>query len=137
MRPASRVLGILAVSLVAASCGPLNVSGFKDDLRFGTGIDYSAMKLTGESTSFTVATTPTVSFRIESAANFDGRFVRLYLNTLEQKDFAACANKDAHICLSAFNVSNPGTYEVKGYLVDTIVDIGKETLVTSATLTLH
>jgi hypothetical protein len=123
----------VAFAALSVSCGALP-GAFKDDLRFGTGIDYGAMKLTGEGTSFAAGP---ISFRVESAANFDGRFVRLYLNALEQKDFSACANADAHICLSAFNVSNPGTYEVKAYLVATVVDIGKETLVTSSSFTVH
>ena len=120
--------------LVLAGCGG---SGFKDELTFGTGIDATGFKLTGASDSFDVSTTKTVWFRLESAANFDNRFVRLYLNKLEQKDFAACAAKDSHICLSSFGVSTPGTYTVDAYLVQTVIDIGKETLVTSKTLTLR
>lgn len=112
-------------------------SAFKDELKFGTGINYSAFQLTGEATTFDKLTTRQLSFRLESSANFSGRFVRLYLNTLEQKDFTACANADAHLCLSSFPVSTVGTYDVKAYLVDTVIDIGKETLVTSATFTLQ
>jgi len=139
-----RCVTLLAVIVSLVSCGTLpgpkdagSGGGFKDELKFGTGINYGAMQLTGEATSFDVLTTRQLSFRLESAANFDGRFVRLYLNSLEQKDFSGCANADAHICLSSFNVSTPGTYEVKAYLVATVIDIGKETLVTSATFSLR
>lgn len=125
---------VLVVGLLVLGCGG---SSFKDELTFGTGIDSSGFSLTGASDSFDVATTSSVWFRMESAANFNGRFVRLYFNKLEQKDYAACAQKDAHICLSSFAVSTPGTYQVDAYLVETVVDIGKETLVTSKTLTLH
>jgi len=49
---------------------------------------------------------------------------------------AGCASADSNSCLSQLAVSTPGTYEVKAYLVQTVVDIGKETLVASKTLTL-
>jgi hypothetical protein len=122
---------VLFCALALASCGS---GGFKDDLRFGSGS--TGFDLTGESDTFNVATTRMVYFRFESAANFDNRFVRLYFNKLEQKDFAACASADAHLCVSGFAVSTPGTYQVEGYLVQTVVDIGKETLVAKKTLTL-
>lgn len=135
---------LLLLALALTSCGSAstpdggtNNSGFKDELKFGTGINYAAMQLTGEGTTFNLALNRQLSFRLESAANFSGRFVRLYFNGLEQKDFSGCANADAHLCLSSFNVSQKGTYEVKAYLVKTVVDIGEETLVTSATLTLE
>jgi hypothetical protein len=134
---------VLAGVLALAACGSTDGGSdagngtFKDELKFGTGIDYAAFQLTGEGTSFDTAVNKTIAFRLESSANFDGRFVRLYFNTLEQKDFAGCANADAHLCLSSFPVSTPGSYVVKAYLVKTNVDIGVETEVTSATLTLR
>lgn len=142
-RFAMRTSSWLFFTLALAACGSTTTpdggssGGFKDELKFGTGINYSAMQLTGEATSFDLALNRQLSFRLESAANFSGRFVRLYFNGLEQKDFSGCANADAHLCLSSFNVSQAGTYEVKAYLVKTVVDIGEETLVTSATLTLR
>lgn len=136
MKPTLAFVALFASSVLSVSCASSPTTSFKDDLRFGTGIDYSAMKVTGESTTFSKAPS-LIAFRLESAANFDGRFVRLYLNGLDQKDFAACASKDAHICLSSFSIGNPGTYEVKAFLVQTVVDIGKETLVTSATITVR
>jgi hypothetical protein len=139
MRSIALLVVFLSVSC-GSSPGPKDggtTGAFKDELKFGTGINYSAFQLTGEATSFDVLTTRQLSFRLESSANFSGRFVRLYLNSLEQKDFTGCANADAHLCLSSFPVSTAGTYDVKAYLVDTVIDIGKETLVTSATFTLR
>ena len=127
-------LAALACLVCLTACGG---GDFKDDLAFGTGVDGTGMALTGESTTFTVGGGLTLWFRFESAADFDGRFVRLYFDSLEQKDFAACAAKDTHICLSQFHVSNPGSYEVKAYLVKTNIDIGEETLVATKTLTLQ
>jgi hypothetical protein len=132
MRPS---LFCLASLLALAGCG--SGGSFKDDLQFGTGLDGTGMGLTGISESFDTKTTKALWFRLESAANFDNRFVRLYLNKLEQKDYASCAAADAHICLSQFSVSTPGTYAVDAYLVQTIIDIGKETLVTKRTFTLR
>jgi len=130
-------VGIATLLLTSCLTSSTPEDGFKDELKFGTSINYAAMQLIGPAESFDLATTKMLSFRLESAANFDGRFVRLYLNGLEQKDFSACANKDAHICLSSFAVSTKGTYQVKAYLVATTVDIGTETLVTSATFSLR
>ena len=127
-------LALVGMSGVAG-CEP--AGPFTDSLTFGTGVTGTGFTLVGESESFSVATTHVLWFRVESSANFDGRFVRLYLNKLEQKDFAGCANPDAHLCLSQFSVSQPGTYEVEAYLVQTINDIGKETFVASARLTLE
>ncbi|MBI5547430.1 MAG: hypothetical protein HY901_26405 [Deltaproteobacteria bacterium] len=130
---------LLVVSSVIAfaGCSGTGDGDFKDELRFGTGMNAASMTLTGQAESFDLATTSMLTFRMESSAAFDGRFVRLYFNRLEQKDFSACASKDAHICLSQFAVSSPGTYEVKAYLVKTILDIGEETLVASRSFTLR
>ena len=125
-------IGILA-ALTLTTCGG---DTFKDDLSFGTGVAGTGFDLIGQSDTFDLTLNSVIWFRFESSANFSGRFVRLYFNKLEQKDFAACANADAHICLSQFTVSNPGTYEVEGYLVKTNIDIGEETLVAKRTLTL-
>ncbi len=139
-----RALPVILFVLVGAGgisgCGPVSGGtgdGFTDGLTFGTGVTGTGFTLSGESEAFALATTPVVWFRLESSANFDGRFVRLYLNKLEQKDFAGCANPDAHLCLSQFSVSQPGTYNVDAYLVQTVIDIGKETFVASATLRLE
>lgn len=122
---------LLVAAALALSCS--GGDGFKDDLTFGTGMDAAAMKLTGEGTSFEAG--KLVYFRLESAAKFDNRFVRLYFNKIENKDFAACASTDGHLCLTGFQVSNPGTYEVSGYLVKTVIDIGDETLIATRTIT--
>lgn len=133
-------LFLVAVALCASSCLPSEddaTTTFKDDLRFGTGLGGNGFQLVGESETFTKATTSMLTFRLESSANFEGRFVRLYFDGLTNKDFAACANPDAHICLSSFPTVNPGTYTVKAYLVKTTVDIGKETFVASRTITVN
>jgi len=126
----------LAATTLALSCSGGSDGAFKDSLTFGTGVDSTGFKLVGESSTFDGnGGARNLWFRFESSANFSGRFVRLYLNTLSQKDFAACASADAHICLSQMTV-NPGTYEVKGYLVKSNLDIGEETLVATSTLTI-
>ena len=131
-RPPLCLIAVLAL----AGCGGGGGS-FKDDLSFGTGVDATFQALVGVADSFDTRTTSLVWFRMESSASFEGRFVRLYFNTLEQKDYAGCASQDAHICVSQFAVSTPGTWQVKAYLVKTVIDIGQETLVASHTLTLR
>jgi hypothetical protein len=134
------ILFALAGMMAFSACdseNALSTDGFRDSLAFGTGFGGNGFSLTGESDTFEVATTSMLTFRMESSANFDGRFVRLYFNDITNKDFAACASADAHICLSQFPVSTPGTYVVDAYLVQTIIDIGKETFVASHTFTLE
>jgi hypothetical protein len=127
----------LAGTVGVSACGPASGDGgFTDSLTFGTGITGNGFSLAGESATFDVATTPMVAFRLESEANFDNRFVRLYFNKIANKDFAACASPNAHLCLSQFPVTTPGTYVVDAYLVQTVIDIGKETFVAKSTLTL-
>lgn len=127
-------IALATLLALALSCG----GGSKDELEFGTGLDSTGMGLAGEGTTFTVGSGgTTLYFRLESTADFDGRFVRLYFSSVEYKDFSACAAKNTHVCLSGFHVSNPGTFEVKGYLVKDNLGIGEETLVATKSLTLQ
>lgn len=126
----------LLLTMGCMACGGTSSGSFHDELKFGTGIDGTGFGLVGVAESFSLAANRSLYFRFESQAKFDNRFVRLYFNKLEQKDFSACAAVDSHICLSSFTVSNAGTYNVEAFLVKTVVDIGQETLVASRTLTL-
>jgi hypothetical protein len=120
--------------LVVASCG--SQSEFSNKLTFGTGYTASDLALTGESNSFSLAQLGSgpIYFRFESAADIGNRFVRLYFNDIYNYDFTPTQNY-GHILISYIYVSNEGTYQVKADLVETIIDIGKETHVVDATLT--
>ncbi len=72
--------------------------------------------------------------RLESAADIDGRFVRLYTNDITNKDYPA-VQETGHITLSNYPVTNAGTYLVKAFYVQTIIDIGEETLIATNTIT--
>ena len=111
---------------------------FKDSLTFGTGITGTGFTLAGEATTFSLAALGggSIWFRLESAADIDGRFVRLYTDDLTNKDYTA-VQETGHLTLSSFPVTNPGTYQVKAYYVKTVVDIGEETLVAASTLTIN
>jgi hypothetical protein len=131
---------ILSTMLVLLGLGVITGCGepdaFKDSLTFGTGITGTGFTLVGESTTFSLATLggKPLWFRLESAADLDGRFVRLYTDGITNKDFTD-VQKTGHITLSNYPVTNAGTYQVKGYYVQTIIDIGKETLVAGNTIT--
>ncbi|MGC4122953.1 MAG: hypothetical protein QM765_51965 [Myxococcales bacterium] len=112
-------------------------SGSQNALTFGTARDATGAGLAGESTTFTVGSGLTLWFRLESIADFDGRFVRLYFNSAEPRDFPACADTFTYICLSQFQVSTPGTYTVEAYLVKMSGGTAQETLVATQTLTLQ
>ncbi len=128
-----RLLALVAVATLTTCAG--SDGGFKDALTFGTGVN--GMELAGEATAFdSVGGAANLWFRFESKANFSGRFVRLYFNTLTQKDYASCASADAHICLSQVRLDK-GTWQVKGYLVKTNLDIGEETLVATSSITVQ
>jgi len=129
------IRGILVLVTLAllASCG--DQDSFKDSLTFGTGITGTGFTLAGEGTTFSLKELKggPIWFRLESAADIDGRFVRLYFNDITNKDYTA-VQKYGHITLSSFAATNAGTYKVKGYYVQTVIDIGKETLVAGSTL---
>jgi hypothetical protein len=134
MKKATWLLAFLGLGL-GAGCGTQD--SFKDSLTFGTGITGTGFTLTGEATTFSLQTLAggQVWFRLESVADLDGRFVRLYFNGITNKDYTA-VQKYGHITLASFPATTAGTYEVKGYYVQTVIDIGKETLVASNTFTL-
>lgn len=130
---------ILFLVLLGAGCGGGGDS-FHDSLTFGTGLAGTGFDLVGESNTFSLAQTGgTIWFRFESAADFDGRFVRLYLYSgsypYAQQDYVP-PQKNGHILLSSFRATDPDTYSVKSYLVETIIDIGKEDHVIDAPLTI-
>jgi hypothetical protein len=131
---------VFALAMFATSCGSgSGNSDFKNSLTFGTGLGGNGFQLVGENTSFSIAMLGAGSqlyFRLESADDMAGRTVRLYFNDTTNKDFQN-PQSYGHILLSAFPITNSGDYTVKGYLVEQVgPDIGKETFVASAQLTM-
>jgi hypothetical protein len=134
------LLLLLGVGLFGVACGGGGDS-FKDSLTFGTAIGGTGFDLVGESNTFSLATDgPDIWFRLESAQDIKDRFVRLYIYSgsypYAQKDYIPPQNY-GHILLSSFRVTDAGSYTVKSYLVETILDIGKENHVIDAPLTLQ
>jgi hypothetical protein len=136
------LLGLIVIAtLLTTACGQSggsNSSSYTDGLTLGTGENISNFTLTGQATSFSLgATSGVIYFRFESSADFNGRFVRLYIYTTAgvpagQKDITP-PQATGHILLSAFNVTTAGNYNVKGYLVDSL---GGETHVADSLMTL-
>ncbi|MFH1812532.1 MAG: hypothetical protein ABIJ09_27615 [Pseudomonadota bacterium] len=115
---------------------------FCDDLRFGTGLGGTGFDLLGETNSFSVASMATTSifFRLESAADFDSRFVRLYIYSGSGSNSAPYWQNDfvpgqsyGHILLSTFRITDQGSYEVRAYLV---TNMGAETHVITMPITM-
>jgi hypothetical protein len=133
------VLSLVAFCLVtAAGCGGGSSSSFKNSLTFGTAIGGNGFQLVNENTTFSIAmlTSSQLAFRLESADDMAGRAVRLYFDSITNKDFTN-PQSYGHILLSSFTITNPGTYNVQGDLVAQVgPDIGKETVVASSTLTM-
>ena len=131
-------LGLLSFCL-AAGCGGGSSSDFKNELSFGTGLAGNGFDLAGENTTFSLALlgpAAQIYFRLESAEDMAGRAVRLYLDSVTNKDFTN-PQSYGHILLSAFTITNPGTYTVQAYLVEQVgPDMGKETFVVQSPLTL-
>jgi hypothetical protein len=119
-----------------AGCGSQDT--FRNSLTFGTGITGGGFELAGEATNFSLSSDGAdIWFRLESAADFDGRFVRLYIYSgtypYSQKDYTL-PQPNGHILLSSFRITDPDSYTVKAYLVEEVVDIGVETHVIDAPL---
>jgi hypothetical protein len=134
------VLCLFSLSLAAnAGCGGGSSSSFKNSLTFGTSFGGTGFDLVGENTTFSIAMLGAGSqlyFRLESADDFAGRAVRLYFNSINNKDFIP-PQSYGHILVSAFTITNPGTYTVQGDLVEQVgPDIGKETPVAQSVLTM-
>jgi hypothetical protein len=132
-------LGLLSFCLLAG-CGGGSNSDFKNQLTFGTGLSGNGFDLAGENTTFSLALLGPASqiyFRLESAEDMAGRAVRLYFDAITNKDFTNLQSY-GHIFLSAFTITNPGTYTVQAYLVEQVgPDIGKETFVVQADLVMQ
>lgn len=129
-----RLLGavMLAVALLGGCDTP---DSFHDSLAFGTGS--LGFDLTGEATTFSLQQLNggPVWFRLESEADIDGRFVRLYFNGIDNKDYQA-PQAYGHIFVSSFAASYEGTYVVKAYYVRPLLDIGEEELIATKTFVL-
>jgi hypothetical protein len=141
-------LGFVAAcgSDTGASNNNSNTSGcstdFCDGLKFGHGIDNTGFGLVGETDTFAVSemTTGNIYFRLESTADFDSRFVRLYIYSGTGSSGAPYWQNDftlpqtyGHIMLSSFRVTDAGGYEVRAYLV---TSMGGETRVATRALTM-
>ncbi|MFA6032543.1 MAG: hypothetical protein WC889_06560 [Myxococcota bacterium] len=134
MKKAIFLIVSLAIMIQLAGCGSQNQ--FTNSLTFGTGIGGNGFSLVGESTSFSLkalAGNP-IYFRLESEADVDGRFLRLYFNDIYNKDYTL-PQSYGHITLSSFPITNTGTYVIKAYYVKTVIDIGQETWITTSTIT--
>jgi hypothetical protein len=135
----SLVLSFASFCLFAVAGCSGSSSDYKNSLTFGTGLGGNGFDLVGENTTFSIAMLGTGSqlyFRLESADDQAGRAVRLYFNDLTNKDFIP-PQSYGHILLSAFTITNVGSYTVKGYLVEQVgPDIGKETFVAQSDLTM-
>jgi len=134
------MLCLLSTSFAAASgCGGGDSSSFRNSLTFGTSFGGTGFDLVGESKTFSLTalgSPPQLYFKLESAEDMAGRAVRLYFDSITNKDFTN-PQSYGHILLSAFAVSNVGTYDVQGYLVEQVgPDIGKETFVAKSDLTI-
>jgi len=127
-------LGLLSFCLVLG-CGGGSSSSYKNSLNFGTGLAGNGFDLAGENSTFSVAAVAgSLYFRLESADDMAGRAVRLYFDSVTNKDFPN-PQQYGHILLSSFTITNPGTYTVKAYLVEQVgPDIGKETFVAQSDL---
>ena len=136
----SLVLSLLSTCLAAAvGCGGGDSSSFKNSLTFGASLGGTGFDLIGESKTFSLAalsTQPQIYFKLESADDMAGRAIRLYFDSITNKDFTN-PQSYGHILLSAFAASNVGTYDVQGHLVAQVgPDIGKETFVARSDLTI-
>lgn len=134
------VLGLVSLCLVGAvGCGGSTDSDFKDSLTFGQGLGPTGFDLIGEGTTFSVATTQTIYFKLSSAADMQGRAVRLYINggTYATKDYVN-PQSYGHYLLSSFRITDVGAFKVKAYLVAQVgPDIGRESLVAESTISMQ
>lgn len=112
---------------------------FTNKLTIGSGFDGS--DITGAGTSFSLAalTSGNLYAHMESASPFGTKFARLYID-LSQKDYCTTCNSQplvngTNLKVGSFRVTNAGTYTVKAYAVETVVDIGVETLLGQTTIT--
>jgi hypothetical protein len=124
---------MLLAMLSVPACG--GDGDYQDSLTFGTGVTGTGFTLAGEATSFSLQALKgnPIWFRLESAADINSRFVRLYFNDVTNKDYTA-VQKYGHITLSNFPVTTVGSFSVKAYYVETVIDIGQETLIATNTL---
>jgi hypothetical protein len=135
-------LVLVCVPFLGACGDGGNNSNYKDSLTFGTGIGGTGFDLVGESTSFSVAllgSSGQIWFKLGSAADMDGRAVRLYFNdgTYQQKDYTN-PQSYGHYLLSSFRITDTGTFRVKAYLVAQVgPDISKETFVAESSITMQ
>ncbi|MBI5498407.1 MAG: hypothetical protein HY904_25625 [Deltaproteobacteria bacterium] len=110
----------LSCSTEGSSGTDAGSGGFHDELKFGS--SFTGFNLVGEGTSFSMAATSSnIAFRFESAAEFGDRFLRLHVYNSGGAPYGdddyVPGQANAHILLSTFRITHPGSYEVRAYLV--------------------
>jgi len=123
---------LLLIIILAVACDKKSDSTkdeYSNSLKLGTGMNASNFTLTGEGTVFQKQTA--IYFRLESKDDMAGSDVRISVtktgtSSVENHDYPSVQSY-GHITMSAFSVTDPGSYTATGILLTgnkTIATIG-------------
>lgn len=109
---------------------------FTNKLTLGTGMNASNFTLTGEGTVFTrLSGTATIYYRLESAADFGGAGVSIKIEKQSGSSYTVVGTYPytnpqnyGHIIMSAFAITEIGSYRATGLLTATSAVVATATL---------
>ena len=115
-----KLTALALVLVLSFSCKKATTGDFKDQLTFGTSINYTDFTLGGEGSTF--STTPgNVAYRLESSEDFNGNSVKFVIKkdgiTYSTEIFSNNPKPTGHIFMTTFNYGQKGSYSVSAYIV--------------------
>lgn len=129
---------IIAVMFILSSCkkdDSSTAAQYTNKITLGTGMNASNFTLTGEGSVFTRASSAaTIYYRLESAADLGGAGVSIKIEKQTGSTYSvvqtyAYSNPQnyGHIIMSAFNVTDVGSYRATGLLTSSSTVIAATT----------
>lgn len=105
--------------LISFSCKKTTTDTFKDQLTFGTSVNYTDFTLVGEGSTFSV-TPGNVAFRLESSEDFNGNPVKFVIKkdgiTYSTDIYTNNPKPTGHIFIPTKNYGLKGSYSVSAFI---------------------
>jgi hypothetical protein len=107
------------ILLSSFSCKKDSTGTYKDQLTFGTSINYTDFTLGGEGATFSV-TPGNIAYRLESSEDFNGNAVKFVIKkdgiTYSTEIYFTNPKPTGHIFMTTLNYSQKGSYSVSAYI---------------------
>jgi hypothetical protein len=114
-----KLITLAFIFLLSFSCKKDDKGTYKDQLTFGTSINYTNFTLGGEGSTFSI-TPGTVAYRLESSEDFNGNAVKFVIKkdgiTYSTEIYSTNPKPTGHIFMTSLNYGQKGSYSVSAYI---------------------